>query len=129
PTAVGAANPSAGNEGINYKVGDVLTLAGSGAQVQVTSIGTNGAVTGIVILSGGTAATIATGIATSGGSGTSAECDVTALGESAVTAATACRAASASWYPFMVCGAVDADHLACAAFAQSAAPQTVYMGS
>jgi hypothetical protein len=128
-TAVGAVNPTSASQGINYVIGDVLTLAGSGATVQVTTLGTNGAVTGVNLLSGGTGATITTGIATSGGSGTGCQCDVTALGESAAVAAAACRAASANWYAFMVCGAADADHLACAAFAQSAAPQSVYMGS
>lgn len=128
-TAVGAVNPTSASQGINYLVGDQLTLAGSGAVVQVTTIGTNGAVTGINLISGGTGATITTGIATSGGSGTGCQCDVTALGETSAVAAAACRAASANWYTFMVCGAADADHLICAAFAQSAAPQTVYMGS
>ncbi len=129
PTAVGTLNPTSASQGINYNVGDVLTLAGSGATVQVTTLGANGAVTGVAILSGGTGATIATGISTTGGSGTGAEMDVTALGESAATAAAACRAASADWYAFMVCGASASDHLGCAAFAQSAAPQTIYMGS
>ena len=128
-TAVGAVNPTASSQGINYLVGDVLTLAGSGATVKVTTLGANGAVTGINLISGGTGATITTGIATSGGSGTGCQCDVTALGETSAVAAAACRAASSQWYTFMVCGAADADHLICAAFAQSASPQTVYMGS
>lgn len=128
-TAVGAVNPTASSQGINYVIGDQLTLAGSGAVVQVTTLGANGAITGVNLISGGTGATITTGIATSGGSGTGAQMDVTALGESAAVAAAACRAASSQWYAFMVCGAADADHLACAAFAQSASPQTVYMGS
>jgi hypothetical protein len=132
-TAIGTAVQTTGNAGINYKVGDIITVTQSGAsngQLRVTSIGTGGVVTGLAIIVGaqGTSYTPANGLSTTGGSGTGLEVNVLTSGETAVEAAAACRAANSIWYPFMLTTAQPADHVALAAWAQGQIG-TVYFGT
>ena len=117
-------------EGTGYKVGDILTLVGSGATVQVSAITSpGGAVTGITLLTGGTGATVATGIATTGGTGTGAEVNITAIGESFLQAVTACQLASTAWYGFMCVNAIKADHQALSAYADASSGSCFYFYS
>lgn len=131
---IGAAVDAAGS---GYAVGDTGTVAGgtSGklAIYQVTTIsggGSTGPVTGIKLTSGGDGYTAAVGVATTAttGGGTGLTLTTTGdVGETPLIAVQACRAANTSWYACMVTDAVDADHIAIAAYAQSAAPSMIYM--
>jgi hypothetical protein len=130
-TSLNTVIPHAGNAGANYKVGDVITVVQSGAsggQATVTSIGTGGVVTGLSVLTAndGTGYSPNTGLATTGGSGTGLEVDITLVGETPLTAVQNCRTAQNAWYACMVTTAVDADHLAIAAYAQAATPPMMY---
>jgi hypothetical protein len=131
-TAISAAVPTSGSIGVNYKVGDIITVVQSSAsngQLRVITIGTGGTVTGIAITgSQGTGYSVANGLSTTGGSGTGLQVNITAIGESAVQAAIACRAINATWYPFMVTSALPADHIALASWTQSQIG-TVYLGN
>lgn len=86
-----AVNPVPTAGGSAYSVGDVLTcsVGGTGAQVRVTSIAANGAVTGIELVHTGTATgfTVGTGRATSGGTGTGCTIEVTSVGPAALITA------------------------------------------
>lgn len=88
-----AVNPVPTAGGTGYSFGDVLTcsVGGTGAQVRVTSIAPNGAVTGIELIHVGTATgfTTGTGRATSGGTGTGCTIEITSVGPAAlITTAT-----------------------------------------
>jgi Protein of unknown function (DUF3383) len=129
-TSLNTIIPHSGNAGTGYVVGDVITVVqsgGSGGQARVTSV-SSGAVTGLSVLTGndGTGYTTATGLSTTGGTGTGLEVDITATGESALTAVQNCRTAQNAWYACMVTSAADADHLAIAAYAQTATPPMMY---
>ena len=125
--------PHSGAAGLNYVVGDIVGVtqgSASGGTATVATIGGGGAVTSLTVNTGadGTGYSVATGLATTGGSGTGLEVDITAIGETPLTAFTNCRTASAIWYSGMVCGAVAADHEAIAAYVQAlaSAPPTFY---
>jgi hypothetical protein len=124
--AIGAA------AGTGYVVGDVVTVVqggASGGQVQVTTIGAAGAVTGIQLVTGsqGTGYANGTNLATSGGTGTGLQINVTAIGETAAQAIQACRLANPQWYACMFVGtAADSDHQAIAAYIEGASPASVY---
>jgi hypothetical protein len=132
-TAISAAAPTASEGGTGYVVGDIVTVTQSSAsfgELRVSTIGTNGVVTGLVIVSGhqGTGYSIASGLATTGGSGTGLQVDITAIGETPLQAVQACRTASAQWYPCMVTTATDTDHIAISAWVLSQVG-TVYFGT
>jgi hypothetical protein len=132
-TAISALTIMSGDAGTGYAVGDRFSITQGGASFgigQVTTIGTNGAVTGVSIYQQGTSYTVANGLTTIAltGSGTGLEVDVTALGESALQAFQACRSANAIWYAGMVTTAVDADHIAISAWVLSQAG-TTYFGN
>jgi hypothetical protein len=112
-----------GAAGTGYVVGDILTIVqgqASGATVRVTTIGAEGAITAVTLLTQGTGYTAASNLATTGGTGTGAEIDITAIGETALQAVTACRQVNSVWYSAYVCGAAKADILAIAPFIESA---------
>jgi hypothetical protein len=120
-----------GVAGTGYVVGDKVTITQSGASygvLRVSSVIIGGIVTGVTLYTQGTGYTIANDLATTGGTGTGLEIDVTAIGESCLQAFQACRTASAVWYPGMVCGAVDADHLAISAWVLGQSG-TIYFGN
>lgn len=133
-TAISVAVPTSGNAGTGYAVGDLITVSQASASngvLQVASISSGGVVTGLNIIVGqqGTGYSVANGLATTtNGAGTGLEVNVTAIGESALQAAMACRSVNATWYPFMVTDAAPADHIALAAWTQ-AQIGTVYMGN
>lgn len=118
--------------GTDYVVGDILTVSqagASGGQVKVTTVGTGGVVTGIALVTGaqGTGYTVANGVSTTGGTGTGAQIDITAVGESPLQAMAACRIADPDWYAGIFVGtALDADHEAIAAFIEGASPLSTY---
>lgn len=127
-TAINTAIPTSGNIGTGYVVGDIILVASgmaSGGYLRVSSIGSNGTVTGLATIAGeqGTGYSVATGLATSGGSGTGLEVDITVLGETPLQAVQACRVASISWYLVYAIAAVDTDNIAIVEYAQSAVPQ------
>lgn len=132
PSGLSALNITAGGHaGTGYQIGDLLTVTQGGASggvIQVLTV-TGGAVATFAVQQAGTGYSVAGALATTGGHGTGLEVDITAVGESALLAAIACRTASLIWYLFMVTDAVDADHLALAGWAQAATPNTVYVFS
>ena len=82
-TGIVAANPTSGNAGTGYLVGDVITVVQSGAsggKLIVTSIGAAGAVTGFAVATPGAVYSVATGLSTTGGTGSALQIDVTAIG-------------------------------------------------
>lgn len=108
--------------GTGYVVGDIVTVVQGGAsngQLKVSTV-SSGVVTGLVLAGiglQGTGYAVANNLTTTGGTGTGLTVDITAIGESLLQAAEACRAASSLWYGLMVCGPVDADNLAIAEWA------------
>lgn len=134
-TAISTVIPHAGNAGINYAVGDLVTIVqggGSHGVAHVVSIGGGGAVTALDFgtpgATQGTGYADATALTTTGGAGTGLEVDITSIGESCLQALQACRAASYQWYACMVIGAALADHEAIASWAESITPVVAYMG-
>ena len=117
-----------GSGGTGYLVGDVLGVdSGVAGTVQVTSLGANGAVTGITIVQDGTGYSTGTAIGTTGGAGTGCEVDIVAVASETLLQATQyCRAASFIWYGVYCCGAVKADHEAIAAYVQAVQPLAFY---
>lgn len=79
----------------------------------------------------GTGYSIASGLSTtavSPSTGTGLTINITAIGESCLQAAQACRIANPQWYPFMCTDAVAADHIALSAWTLSQVG-TIYMGN
>lgn len=135
-TAIQTLIPHSGSAGTGYAVGDQITVVqggGSHGVATVLTIGMSGAVTslGTTIGNQGTGYTTATALSTTGGSGTGLEVDITAVGETLLQAVEACvlSGGSGKWYPFMCCGAVDADHLALAAYSTANWETLLYIGS
>lgn len=133
-TAIKTLIPHAGNAGTNYVVGDQITVVqggGSHGVVTVSTVSGGGVVTGLTTTIGnqGTGYTTGTALSTTGGTGTGLEVDITAVGESYLQAVEACYAVNQLWYPFMCCGASDADHLALAAFSTANWMSALYFGS
>lgn len=133
-TSIKTLIPHAGSAGSGYVVGDIIGIVQGGAsagQARVTTIGGGGAVTGLaaVTTNDGTGYAIASALTTTGGSGTALQVDITAIGETPLVAFQNCRNASGVWYAGMVTSAVTADHIAIAAYAESAQPLTFYYGT
>lgn len=133
-TAIKTAIPHSGNAGTGYVVGDVIGVTQGGATnglLTVLTIGMSGVVTslGTTIGNQGTGYTVANGLTTTGGTGTGLEVDITAVGETPLQAVEACSLVNQQWYPFMVCGASDADHLALSLFSTANWETALYVGS
>lgn len=121
-TTVSAAAVGIGALGESYKVNDLITVTQGGASngvLTVLTLGPGGTVKtlGTTIGNQGTGYATANNLATTGGSGTGLEVNITAIGESLLQAAEACREASGTWYGLSVTGGVDADMLALAQWA------------
>lgn len=90
--------------GTGYVVGDTLTVVQSGATfgvLQAATIGTNGTVLTANFVTQGTGYSDATGLTTTtSGAGTGCTISITAIGETPLQAATACRGAQSAWYGF-----------------------------
>lgn len=132
-TAIKTIIPHAGNAGTGYAVGDVVGVTqGGGSHGFATVLTTNAGVVlslGTTIGNQGTGYSDGTALATTGGTGTGLEVDITAIGESYLQAVEACFAVNNDWYPFMCCNAVDADHLALAAYSTANWENLLYFGS
>jgi len=119
--------------GTGYIVGDTLTVVqsgGSGGTFAVLTINSGtGAVTSLTgPVTKGTGYAAASNLATTTNSEHGASCTITiTVGETAVDALEACRAAGPDWYPAMVCGTTKAEHKLCAAWAETATPPSLYM--
>lgn len=122
--------------GTLWAVGDKFSVdQGSGAEFGfgVVTAEAAGIPSVIVVASGmqGTSYSVATGIATtavSPSNGIGLTVNITAIGETYLQAAQACRIANPQWYPFMCTGAVNADHIALSAWALGQVG-TVYFGT
>lgn len=112
--------------GTGYKIGDVLTIAGgSGGKARVNAIGTDGAVTDITLMSGGTSYSAGTDKATTAApeGGTGCTINITAVGiESFVDAVAACRVKNTEWYAVSCLGATTEEITDVAAFVETAQP-------
>jgi hypothetical protein len=132
-SAISTAIPHAGGGGTGYVTGDIIGVTQAGATGGFLSVtATAGVVTALTVIPGqqGSNYTVATALATTGGTGTGLTVDITAIGESLLQAVQACVSVNNSgWYGFMCCGAVDADHLALAAYSTSNYLTLLYFGS
>ena len=142
-TTVTGAMASLGSVGAGYKYGDTITPTqgtASGAVWQVLTVGDAGQVTSIGPVQGqaGTGYTVANNLPTTTNSvaGSGLKTNITAVGETLLQAAQACRLASSVWWAYMGIGisansylATDADHLANAAWSSPNWQQNFYFGN
>lgn len=118
-----------GAGGAGYKVGDMLTVvqtANTTGTAIVTEIGVLGAVTKIELSSAGTGYTVANTLATTvlPTGGTGCTINVTAVGESPLSAVIACRLANSDWYAVATTSQNKADILAVAKYIESCTPHS-----
>lgn len=131
-TTVTAAQTSVGAVGRGYAVHDTVTVIQGGASfgtLSVLTVGTAGQVLtmGTTVGNQGTAYSTGTGLATTtSGSGSGLTVNITAVGESLLQAAQACRAASATWYGLAVNQPTTADNLVLSAWADAIWQTTRY---
>lgn len=123
-TTVTNAQTSIGALGQSYKPNDLVTVTQSGASqgtVQVLTVGASGQVlTAQVANAQGTGFSVANNLPTTAvapSTGTGLQVNITAIGETLLQAATACRAASNAWYGLAVNAPVDSDNIALAEYA------------
>ena len=121
-TSIASTQASLGAVGVGFKVNDVVTVVQSGASygmLSVLTVGTSGQVLtlGPVISGQGTGYSVATGLTATGGSGSGLTVNITAVGETLLEAAEACRIANSTWYGLTVNAPTDADNLALAEWA------------
>ncbi len=118
-----------GSAGAGYAVGDILSIAGGqGAKARVTETGAEGAVAGVVLVTGGTGYTVAEDAATTASptGGTGCTIDILTVGiEPIVTAIAACRAKNAEWYGVSALDATKEEIIDIAAYIETATPTTV----
>lgn len=119
--------------GTSWAVGDqfVVTQSGGSYGTGVVTAETAGVPTAISVvpLQQGTGYSVATGLATvavSPSTGTGLTVNITAVGESLLQAAEACRAANQTWYGLAVYNPTDADNLALAEWADPLWQSTRY---
>jgi streptogramin lyase len=77
---LGSVTPTAGHAGSGYQVGDILTVVQSGASggtVRVTSIGGDGSVGALTVVSCGTGYSAASALSVTGGNGSGVVVDIT----------------------------------------------------
>lgn len=108
--------------GTGWAVGDEFTITQSGATYGVGKVTaeTGGVPSALALVTQGTGYSVATGLtctAISPSTGTGLTVNITAIGESLLQAATACRAANNTWYGLSVYNPVVADNLALAEWA------------
>jgi hypothetical protein len=118
-------------DGTGWAVGDEFTITQGGATYGVGRVTaeTGGVVSAIQLVTQGSGYAVATGLTTvavAPSTGTGLTVSVTALGESLLQAAEACRAASGVWYGLTVNAPADADNLAISAWADPLWQNTRY---
>jgi len=133
-TAIQTAIPHSGAAGTGYAIGDTVTptqAGGSNAKLVVLTVNAGAVLTlGTTIGNQGTGYSVAASLpTTTSGAGTGLEVDITAVGETLLQAVEACSLVNQQWYPVMCCGAVDADHLALAAWSTANWMTSMYFGS
>lgn len=119
-TTVTGAQTSIGAVGVDYAVNDTFNITQGGGTFgigQVLTVGSSGQVLTAQLVEGnqGTGYTVANGLSTvavAPSTGTGLKVNITAIGETLVQAAQACRIASGLWYGLTVNTPVDADNLA-----------------
>lgn len=118
--------------GTGYHLGDILTIIKSGASggtARVTTLGTDGAVTGVELVTRGTGYEASVGLATSvvPSDGSGCTITVTAVGEETILEALQkARAANNNWYVCMDVEADTAAHKLVAAWVETATPASIY---
>lgn len=133
-TAIQTLVPHSGSAGTGYAVGDTVAIVQGGASNGIARVASvsSGVVTSLATIVGeqGTGYATASALVTTTitGVGTGLEVDITAIGETPLQAAQVCRLTDGQWYPFMVTDAVDADHIALAAWVETQIG-TVYFGT
>lgn len=121
-TAIADAGLSIAVAGTGWAVNDEFTITYAGASYGVGKVvaETGGVPNSIALVTGGTGYVITTGAATvaiSPSAGTGLTVDITAVGETLLDAAIACRAANGSWYGLSVNNPAVADVVALASWA------------
>jgi Protein of unknown function (DUF3383) len=117
--------------GTGWAVGDEFTITYSGASYGIGTVtaATSGVPSAIALVQGGTKYAITTGAATaavSPSTGINLTVNITAVGETLLDAATACRNVNTTWYGLAVNNPADADNLALAAWADALWQSTKY---
>ncbi len=130
-TTVVNAQTLIGAYGQNYVANDVVTVVEIGAsngQLTVLTVGPSGAALTLGVVPGtqGTGYTVSTNLSTTGGTGTGLNVNITAVGETLLQSAQACRAVNSTWYGLSVYNPVDADNLALAGWASPLWQTTKY---
>jgi hypothetical protein len=130
-TAIGALTLDAGGAG--WAIGDTFNVVQSGASFGMGTVTamTAGVATAVSFISGsqGTGYAVATGLTTTAVSpsvGSGLTVNITAVGETLLQAATACRAAGSQWYGFMATNPSDSDNVALSQFADALVLTTRY---
>jgi hypothetical protein len=130
-TAVLTLSPDVLN-GTGYAVGDTVTVVqggASGCTAKVTTIGSSGVVTGLLIITQGTGYSVASALTTTGGTGSGLKVDITAVGETPLQALQACRNVNGFWWAAVSTTAVDNDQLAIGAWVQGVTPNSSYIAT
>lgn len=130
-TAVADSGLAINAAGTGWAVGDEFTVTQAGASniIGKVTAETGGVPSTIALVQGGTGAAIASALTTtavSPSTGTGLTVNITALGESLLDAAVACRSANGAWYGLAVNNPVDADNLALSAWADPLWESTKY---
>lgn len=133
-TTVTGAQTSIGHTGQSYAVNDTFSITQGGLTNvlgQVLTVGASGQVLTVQLVPGnqGTGATVASAlptVATAPSTGTGLEVNITAIGETLLQAAEACRIVSGQWYGLTVNAPADADNLALSQWADPLWQSTRY---
>ena len=116
--------------GTGWAVGDTFNIVASGGSNAIGKVtaATGGVPSAVALVQQGTGFSVeaATTTAISPSTGSGLTLHITAIGETLLQAATACRNANAVWYGLAVYNPVDADNLALAAWADALWQTTRY---
>ena len=131
-TTVTAAQTSVGFVGEGFHVGDQFNVIQGSANYgvgQTLTVGSSGQILTFSVPTQGTGYSVANGLtctAISPSTGTGLKVNITAIGESLLQAATACRIASGAWYGLTVNLPADADNIAISEWADPLWQSTRY---
>jgi len=131
-TTVTTAQTSVGYVGEGFDVGDQFNIVQGSANYgvgQALTVGSTGQILTFSVPTQGTGYSMANGLtctAISPSTGNGLKVDITAIGESLLQAATACRIASGAWYGLTVNAPADADNIAISEWADPLWQSTRY---